>query len=72
MNDQLTQARATWHEAKLRADEAQEVARVAADVACQRFAEYAEIEQPGFSALFRRILKRQPPISNQNITEGKN
>ena len=51
--------RAAWIEAKRIADEAQEDARAAEDVACQRFADYAEVEQPGFAHYLRRVLNRQ-------------
>lgn len=55
----LAQARCAWREAKDRADKAQEDALLAEDTACQRYADYAEIMQPGFANYFRRVLKRR-------------
>ena len=53
-------ARARWLESKNRADEAQEAARVATDEAYQRYADYAEVDHPGFANFFRRVLTRLP------------
>ena len=58
-SDEWYAARAAWLYALLRAQDAQEAARLAEDVACQRYADYAAIEQPGFAHYFRRVLKRQ-------------
>ena len=68
--DLRAQARATWIEAYDRANEAQEAARAARDIANYRFAEYAEIVQPKFARFYRMVLNRQPPMFCQNITEG--
>jgi hypothetical protein len=55
------QARTAWIKAKHDAYIAQVAAIFAEETACQRFAEYAEVEQPGFAHYFRRVLKRQHP-----------
>ena len=61
--DVLAHARATWLDARRQAEEAQEMARLAENIANQCFANYADIVQqivhPGFASFFRRILKKQ-------------
>ena len=71
VNDDEAQAKAAWIEAKHRSDAAQEAARIAEDITNQRFADYAEITQPGFAHYFRRVLKKRQSIFNRHTTEGK-
>ena len=52
-------AQALWIVARRRAEEAQEEFRIADNIACERFADYVELTQPGFAKFFRRVLKIQ-------------
>jgi hypothetical protein len=63
--DRLAMAQAVWIESRRRSDEARETARLAEDDACERFADYVELSQPGFAKFFRRVLKIQQTIEDE-------
>ena len=58
-------ARNAWIEARDSAQNAQDAARVAEDIANLRLVEYAEIAQPKFASFYRRLLKRQPNMEGR-------
>ena len=67
--DRIDLARARWLEARRHAEEAAEVSRIAVNIAFQRYADYAEIEQPGFADFFRRVLTRLPTHEDKGERE---
>jgi hypothetical protein len=61
----LALARVSWIASRRRAEEAQEAFRIADDAACQHFANYVELTQPGFAKFFRGVFQMQRSIEDE-------